>query len=114
MIKVIDFINTEETNIVEFKSLDELFLICLESIVSTVDEDYNEWIIYYLKNPDEVANLPIAKKISEVEATGYEILDDNHDACIENNICQICGNNSSKAYLTIVGNKKFSTCINCI
>ena len=114
MINTINYKDIKKNETATSNSLDELFIICLNKISNIEDKDYYNWINHYLNNPDEVNNLPIAKKLNFIRSMSYEILDDNYSICIENNTCQICGNNNNKAYLTFVDSKKFSTCINCL
>ncbi|MBQ8998175.1 MAG: hypothetical protein IJ086_05730 [Clostridium sp.] len=114
MINIINYKDTKKSETATSKSLNELFTTCLNEAPNSEDKDYYNWINHYLNNPDEINNLPIAKKLSFIRDMNYEILDGTYSIYMENNICQICGNNNDKTYLTFVDNKKFSTCINCL
>ena len=75
MINFVDGVQYEENNMVEFNNLNEVFISCLNAIVDTVDEDYNNWITYYLENQNKLDDISISKKIKEIEATGYSLSD---------------------------------------
>lgn len=115
MIKLIDNMQDGSNKEVEFKSLNEVFLNCLETIVDTVDKGYNNWIQYYLDNPNKLDDISILKKVKEVEATDYKLVARDGIDYATKGICQICGDTGVKTHVyNDINYNTLSACTACL
>lgn len=113
MVKLIDYMENSENNIIQFDNLNKVFLTCLGTIVDTVGEEYNTWIKYYLENTDKLNEVSVLKKIQEVEATDYELATYSGEEFVKSNTCQVCGNKSLETSIYVYKDNIISVCNEC-
>lgn len=111
MIRVYDLMEAnrgENGNKVAKESLNNLFMESLETIVDTVDDEYNKFIKLCLESPSIIDDISIRRKIKEIEATDYKI---DYGMQDDKDVCHICGDRGVKLYDTVRGLNACTVCL---